>query len=163
MMKQIFNKRGVTMIKKIDITNFEISKEVLNLQIASYKIEAEIIDFYDIPPLKDTVQSLQQSKEDFYGYYLNEALCGVISIKIKDGVIDIHRLIVHPEHFKKGIAQALLDFIETEIENYETITVSTGTKNIPAVNFYLKNGFLKINETEIMKNLSLTTFEKQRK
>lgn len=93
------------MIKKIDITNPGISKEVLNIQIPSYKIEAEIIDFYDIPPLKDTVHSLQQCGETFFGYYLNDELCGVISIKIDDGIIDIHRLMVHPYHFRKGIAK----------------------------------------------------------
>ena len=55
------------MIKKIDITNPEVSKEVLNIQISLYKAEAEIIDYYDIPPLKDTFQSLQQCGETFFG------------------------------------------------------------------------------------------------
>lgn len=149
------------MIKKIDITNPDISKEVLNIQILSYNVEAKIIDFYDIPPLKDTVQSLQQCGETFYGYYLNKKLCGVISIKVDDRVIDIHRLMVHPKHFRKGIAKKLLNFIEIELESFEAIVVSTGTKNEPAVSFYVRNGFFKIEETMITKQLSLTTFKKQ--
>ena len=149
------------MIKKIDITNPDISKEVLNIQILSYNVEAKIIDFYDIPPLKDTVQSLQQCGETFYGYYLNKELCGVISIKVDDRVIDIHRLMVHPKHFRKGIAKKLLSFIEVELGSFEAIVVSTGTKNEPAVSFYLRNGFLKIEETMITECLSLTTFKKQ--
>ena len=149
------------MIKKIDITNPDISKEVLNIQILSYNVEAKIIDFYDIPPLKDTVQSLQQCGETFYGYYLNKELCGVISIKVEDRVIDIHRLMVHPKHFRKGIAKKLLNFIEIELESFEAIVVSTGTKNEPAVSFYLRNGFFKIEETMITEYLSLTTFKKQ--
>ena len=149
------------MIKKIDITNPDVSKEVLNIQIPSYNVEAKIIDFYDIPPLKDTVQSLQQCGETFFGYYLNNELCGVISIKVDDRVIDIHRLMVHPKHFRKGIAKKLLNFIEVELENFEAIVVSTGTKNEPAVSFYLRNGFLKIEETMITECLSLTTFKKK--
>ena len=149
------------MITKIDITNPDVSKEVLNIQIPSYNVEAKIIDFYDIPPLKDTVQSLQQCGETFYGYYLNKELCGVISIKVDDRVIDIHRLMVHPKHFRKGIAKKLLDFIEIELGSFEAIVVSTGTKNEPAVSFYVRNGFFKIEEIMITEHLSLTTFKKQ--
>ncbi|MFJ8234184.1 GNAT family N-acetyltransferase [Ureibacillus sp. NPDC094379] len=149
------------MIKKIDITNPKLAKEVLTIQIPSYKVEAEIIEFYELPPLKDTVETLQQCEETFFGYYLNEELCGVISIKTEKGLIDIHRLMVHPKHFRKGIAKVLLDFIESNIEGFETIIVSTGSKNTPAVNFYLKNGFIKTEETKVAECLSLTFFKKR--
>lgn len=149
------------MIKKIDITNLKLAEEVLNIQIPSYKVEAEIIDFYDIPPLKDTVYTLQQCGETFFGYYVKEELCGVISIKVENGIIDIHRLMVHPKHFKKGIAKILLDFIENDNKGLETIIVSTGSKNTPAVTFYLKNGFSKTEEISITERLSLTSFKKE--
>src|SRR5699024_3899026 len=129
--------------------------------ITYYNVEANIIDFYDTPRLKDTVQALQQCGETLFGYYLNNELCGVISIKVDDRVIDIHRLMVHPKHFRKGIAKKLLNFIEVELENFEAIVVSTGTKNEPAVSFYLRNGFLKIEETMITERLSVTTFKKK--
>jgi ribosomal protein S18 acetylase RimI-like enzyme len=149
------------LIKKIDITNLKLAEEVLNIQIPSYKVEAEIIDFYDIPPLKDTVYTLKQCGETFFGYYLKEELCGVISIKVENGIIDIHRLMVHPKHFKKGIAESLLDFIENDNEGLETIIVSTGSKNTPAVTFYLKNGFSKTEEISITERLSITSFKKE--
>lgn len=149
------------MIKKIDITNPGISKEVLNIQIPSYKIEAEIIDFYDIPPLKDTVHSLQQCGENFFGYYLNDELCGVISIKTGEGIIDIHRLMVRPDHFRIGIAKKLLKFVEGNKDKSATIIVSTGTKNTPAIDFYLKMGFSKMEEKSVSEGLSLTSFKKE--
>ncbi|MGE7624906.1 GNAT family N-acetyltransferase [Viridibacillus sp. NPDC096237] len=149
------------MIKKIDITNLKNAFEVLNIQIPSYKVEAEIIDYYDIPPLKDTVEKLQQCGEAFFGYYISGELSGVISIKIENDVMDIHRLIVHPKYFRKGIAKMLLDFIESNIEGIKTIIVSTGSKNFPAVNFYEKNGFSRIEEIKVNERLSLTNFKKQ--
>ena len=149
------------MIKTIDITNRKFAEEVLNIQIPSYKVEAEIIDFYEIPPLKDTVETLQQCRETFFGYYISEELCGAISIKVENDVMDIHRLIVHPKYFRKGIAKMLLDFIESHLEDIETIIVSTGSKNTPAVNFYEKNGFSKIGETRVNERLSLTSFKKK--
>ncbi|MBK3495067.1 GNAT family N-acetyltransferase [Viridibacillus sp. YIM B01967] len=149
------------MIRKIDITRPKCAEEVLNVQIPSYKVEAEITDFYDIPPLKDTVEKLQLCGETFYGYYISDELCGAVSIKVENDVMDIHRLIVHPKYFRKGIAQMLLDFIESNLEDIETIIVSTGSKNIPAVNFYEKNGFSKIGETRVNDRLSLTAFKKE--
>ena len=151
---------GGIMIKKIDITNPKLAEEVLNIQIPSYNVEAEILDFYELPPLKDTVETLQQCEETFFGYYVNEELCGVISMKVDKGIIDIHRLMVHPKHFRKGIAKILLNFVESNIEDSKTLIVSTGSKNIPAVTFYLKNGFIQTEETRLGEHLSLTSFKK---
>lgn len=155
----------MTLIKEIDIRNRELAKEVLEVQIPSYMVEAEIIGSSDIPPLKDTIDTLQQCGETLFGYYIEEELCGAISIKVEKGEIDIHRLIVHPDHFRKGIAQRLLDFIECNIEckeEIETIKVSTGSKNNPAVSLYIKNGFHKVDEVRVNKQLSLTIFEKKK-
>ena len=53
---------------------------------------------------------------------------------------------IHPNHFRKGIAQLLLNFIETKLQ-VETLKVATGSKNIPAVSFYKKNGFQNIKKS----------------
>jgi len=150
------------MIKKIDITNPEVARRVLNIQIPSYQIEAQLIETYDIPPLKDTIKSLQQSGEIFYGYYINKELIGIISLKTEKNILDIHRLFVHPNHFRKGIAKLLLDTIQTIYQDFETITVSTGSKNVPAINFYKKSGFIKVNEILVDHGLSITNLEKKK-
>lgn len=150
------------MIKQIDITNPKVAEEVLNVQIPSYTVEAELIDFYEIPPLKETVDTLQQCGETFFGYYLNEELCGAISIKMDHLVLDIHRLIVHPKHFRKGIAKKLLEFIERNYDGVESIIVSTGAKNTPAITLYEKNGFSKIGKIRINEQLTLYSFKKNK-
>lgn len=149
-----------TLIKIIDIRDRVNAKDVLNIQIPSYMVEAELIGTNEIPPLRDTVKSLQNCGEVFFGYFEDEDLCGAISLKIETNVADIHRLIVHPTHFRKRIAQKLLDFV---INNYQVkkIKVATGSKNTPAVSFYLKNGFEIIKEVKVNENLSLTFFEKK--
>ncbi|GAE37466.1 GNAT family N-acetyltransferase [Halalkalibacter akibai] len=96
----------------------------------------------------------------FVGYYVNEELCGAISIKVVDREVDIYRLIVHPNHFRKGIAQLLLNFIERKFD-VKTIKVATGSKNEPAVSFYKKNGFQNTKEVMVGDQLSLTYFEKK--
>ncbi|MEH7225287.1 GNAT family N-acetyltransferase [Bacillus sp. JJ1566] len=148
------------MIRKINIQHEAC--EVLNIQTASYKFEAELIGTSDIPPLKDTVDSLQQSGEIFYGYCIGEEVCGVIAFKVEGNEIDIYRLFVHPNHFRKGIAQMLLHYIESKY-GANTIKVATGTKNIPAIHFYQKNGFEKVKEVLVDQQLSITYFIKKKK
>ncbi|WP_245996645.1 hypothetical protein [Brevibacillus invocatus] len=47
------------MIRIIDAHNPETAQDILRIQIPAYQIEAALIDFDGIPPLKDTVDSIQ--------------------------------------------------------------------------------------------------------
>lgn len=148
------------MIKKIDITNPEIAFDVLRVQLPAYQTEASILNYYHLPPLHDNIDSLLNCGETFYGYYIRGILCGAISCKIKKHTADIHRLIVHPDYFQKGIAGKLLEFLEDRNKNIDTIIVATAAENNPAINFYIKNGFTKTSETKVEDGLILAHFKK---
>ncbi len=148
------------MIKKLNLRDTKTAKYVLEVQITSYKIEAELIDFYEIPPLKDTIDSLKKCDEIFYGYYIDDALAGIISFKVIRNVLGIHRVAVHPRFFRMGIAGKLVKFIEKLESNIDKVVVCTGKENLPAVNLYLKNGYEKIKDIEISKGIYLSEFEK---
>lgn len=148
------------MIRKLNLNDNEIAKNVLKLQVASYKIEAEIIGFYEIPPLKDTLDSVKKCEEIFYGYFIEDVLSGIVSYKIIENVLDIHRVAVQPYFFKQGIAKKLIDFIEQLESHINRIVVSTGKNNIPAVSLYLKKGYKKVQDIEIGKGIYITEFEK---
>jgi GNAT superfamily N-acetyltransferase len=153
---------GVTSIKSIHVTDNEVAEILLKLQIPAYMVEAKLINFYDIPPLKDTVETLRTCGEQFLGYFFENELCGAISYKVEGKTLDIHRLIVHPNHFRKGIAKQLFQFIEEHVEGIDKIIVSTGTKNLPAVEFYLNRGFTVERVVQVNEELSLTFFEKKK-
>lgn len=148
------------MLKKLDLKDIETVSHILELQITAYKIEAEIMDFYDILPLKDTVESLQVCDETFYGYRINGSLAGMISYKIIEDTLDIHRVAVHPSFFRMGIANKMIHFIEGLECNIEKMVVCTGKKNQPAVNLYLKNGYKKKRDIEVGRGVYITEFEK---
>lgn len=149
------------MIKELDLKDSCLVEEILNIQKASYLVAAEIIGFYDIPTLKDTVETIKASGESFYGYYLGEVLVGIISFKTEGEILDIYRIAIHPSFFRKGIAEKLLRFIESLHKGISKIIVATGKENIPAVKFYIKNGFKKVNDIEIKEGIYLTSFEKE--
>ncbi|HYF84756.1 MAG TPA: GNAT family N-acetyltransferase [Clostridia bacterium] len=149
------------MIKRLDTKDSKIAEQIVDLQKRSYIMEAELIDFYDIPPLKDTIDTIIQCDEVFYGYYEDEVLAGLISYKLEEGLLDIYRVAVHPEYFRKGIARQMIEFIEDMNKGIERIIVSTGLKNQPAVSLYLKLGFRKLDEAEVEEDIYIVTFEKE--
>ncbi|MGD7044320.1 GNAT family N-acetyltransferase [Jeotgalibacillus proteolyticus] len=147
------------MIKKLDIQNRETARKVLAVQLPAYQIEAEMIDYWDIPPLKDTEETLQACDEIFYGWFIDSQLSGVISFKKIGDVIDIHRLVVHPGHFKKGVAGKLLQYIEETYKGY-VFQVCTGSKNEPAIRLYVKHGFRERERIKLDDRLEISCFEK---
>ena len=104
---------------------------VVALQRVSYAVEAALIGTFDIPPLREMMHDLACCGETFYGYFAAGELVGVVSRKMETGVVDVHQLVVHPEHFRKGIAGSLLKHIEDTEAYLSSIVVSTGSKNPP--------------------------------
>ena len=140
-----------------------MAQKILELQKASYPIEGELIGFADLPPLKDTVESLQHCGEAFYGYFAEGGrLAGILSYKQTGNVLDIHRVAVHPDFFRRGIARSLLGFLEDEAKKQciMKIIVSTGKANTPAVRLYTQTGYTPIGELEVGPGIKITQFEK---
>ncbi|MGI5997465.1 MAG: GNAT family N-acetyltransferase [Lutispora sp.] len=148
------------MIKRLNLKDMKTANRVMDLQRASYKIEAQLIGFYEIPALKETIDSLQQCDEIFYGYHINDVLAGIISFKVIDDVLDIHRVAIYPDFFRMGIANKLINFVEEINSNINKIIVCTGKDNLPAVNLYLKNGYKKKKDIEVKDGIYITEFEK---
>lgn len=149
-------------IKKLNIMKNEIAEEIVNLQQKSYKIEAEIIGSYEIPTLKDNISSIQKCNESFYGYFIDDLLVGLISFELQEEILDICRVAVHPDYFRKGIGNKLIKFAEELNKDFKILTVSTGLKNRPAIDLYVKNGFMGTSIIEVEEGISLIKLEKLR-
>ena len=65
------------------------------------------------PPLKESPRrAAPHAASTFLGAYEGERLVGAVSWKRSGALVDIHRLVVHPDRFRRGIAGALLDALE---------------------------------------------------
>ena len=149
------------MIRTIDARNPEAAQDILRIQIPAYQIEAALIGFDGIPPLKDTVDSIQQTNEVFLGYYHNDLLAGFLSYELEEHTYSICRLVVHPIHFRKGIAKALLEYFLNHVGQNRHIQVSTGAKNEPALRLYKQFEFKEVKDIEIAPDVYLTLLEKK--
>lgn len=151
------------MIKNLDLHNSALVEELYELQRASYLVEAKLINFFEIPPLKETLEELKVCGESFLGYFEDENLAGAISYTIDDEVLTICRMVVHPNHFRKGIAQKLLTAVEETNKENTLFKVSTGKENNPAKGLYLKNGYKFKGDIEVVPGLFISNFEKRRR
>ncbi|MGP4069640.1 GNAT family N-acetyltransferase [Halobacillus sp. B29] len=144
---------------KISPAKLHVADSILRLQFLSYQVEAAIVGFPDLPPCEDNVTSIMESGETFIGAYIGTDLVGAISYKIEDNYIDIYRLMVHPEHFRKGIGQSLLRNVIGTYPSKPSY-VYTGSENTPAINLYTSHGFHPTHEKEVTPGMFLTRLER---
>lgn len=148
------------MIQRLNLQEMHKAAELLALQKRAYRQEADLIGSDQIPPLHETLEALQQSTETFYGYILDGQLAGAISYKREGDLLDIYRMMVHPDYVRRGIARAMLHFVEVCEPDIKRIIVSTGSLNVPARALYERAGFTATAEEEIIPHLWITHFEK---
>jgi ribosomal protein S18 acetylase RimI-like enzyme len=96
-----------------------------------------------------------------HGYFFDGKLVGAIAFVLSEGLLDITRLVVHPDFFQRGIGKELVQHVFNEYRNMKKYIVRTGAKNVPAKNLYKKLGFDKIEDIEVAPGVYLTRFEKR--
>ncbi|MBM6616523.1 GNAT family N-acetyltransferase [Bacillus suaedaesalsae] len=148
------------MIKDITLGYDQQTKELYEMQKASYLIEAKLINYYEIPPLVETFEQLVKCGEKFMAYLEDEKLLGAISYTVENQELTICRMIVHPHHFRKGIAGTLLLAVEEKAISNKSIKVSTGKDNTPAKNLYIKHNFTLLQDIEVAPGLYISLFGK---
>jgi ribosomal protein S18 acetylase RimI-like enzyme len=148
-------------LRRLDLTQPGVACAVLELQRRAYAIEAELIGSYEIPPLRETLQNLQATEETFLGAYLDGALAGAISWRIDAGVLDLHRLVVDPHHFRAGVGTALVRAALAAEPDATRVIVQTGASNEPAKRLYRREGFREIGDVEVIPGLWVTRFTRR--
>lgn len=131
------------MIEKLENSNEAVANKIHAIFQCSYRVEAQIINVLDFPPLSRSTKNIANSKTDFYGFSDNNSLAAVIEIEINGKQLDIHSLTVDPKYFRKGFADKLINYVLKTFDITIAI-VETAVVNKPAINLYEKHGFLEI-------------------
>jgi len=134
----------------------EIASQILKLQRESYQVEANLIDYQNIPYMKQGIEQIQNTNESFIGYKIKNLLTGVISYEKRNHRnVTICRLIIKPDYFRKGIAEKLVVYIEEIEKKIQSIYVETAKKNLPAINLYYKLGYHTIRKFKTPDGLTI--------
>jgi GNAT superfamily N-acetyltransferase len=108
-----------------------------------------------------TNQYLTNGGEFLAGVLDNRIVCMGALKKKSDTTGEIKRMRVLPDFQRKGYGQLMLHRLETKARTlgYTELYLDTTTKQIPAQNFYKKNGYCEISRT-VFAGLEIIFFEK---
>lgn len=129
------------MVTLLDIRESSVAVQILVLQRAAYSVEAQQIGCIDFPPLHETLDALQHSTDCFLGFVEHRCIVGCLSYEWAGACATITRLVVNPQHFRRGIASVLLRSLDHRLPVGIFVWASTGDLNEPAVRAYEKQGY----------------------
>ncbi len=113
---------------------------MLEIQHAAYAIEAELIGYPDLPPLHETLATLQATEEEVWLCSEGGELVGVVGLEQHDDELVIARLFVAPRWFRRGVGAALVSHALSRADG-RRVRVGTGARNAPALALYRRFGF----------------------
>jgi ribosomal protein S18 acetylase RimI-like enzyme len=153
--------RGWDMI--IEKATVSDAEELLALQKLAYQSEAEIYNDFSIPPL---VQTLESMEEDFKNHLFLKAvidgrIIGSVRANAKEGTCYIGRLIVHPDVQNRGIGTRLMDEIEKLFNGCERFELFTGDKSERNLKLYQKRGYRTFKTAKITDQTNIVFLEKK--
>jgi GNAT superfamily N-acetyltransferase len=148
-------------IRELDLGARGVAEAIVVLQRASYRVEAELLGVRSLPALKESPRRLRRSGERFLGAYEADRLVGAVAWKRSGPLVDIHRLVVHPDRFRRGIAGRLLDALDAQEADAERSVVATGADNAPARRFYEGRGFVPVEQRVVDGSITLVTYERR--
>lgn len=148
------------MIKRLQNNDIEVSKKIRSVFQLSYKIEAELLNATDFPPLKRPLENYVNSETEFFGYLKDKELAGVIEIKHNNNFTHINSLVVSPNFFRQGIARKLMEFVFKTFDS-KLFVVETGLENRPATKLYKKFNFKEVRQWDTDHGVRKIKFERR--
>ena len=148
-------------VRALDLGDPGTLDAVIALQRASYRIEAALLGARTLPALSETPRRLKAAGESFLGAFEGERLVGAIAWKRRGPLVDIHRLVVHPDRFRRGIGGELLDALAALEADAERSIVATGAANAPARRLYERHGFRPVEERMASGGIPILTYERR--
>ena len=131
------------MLKKLDNTKLTIATNIHHVFQKSYTVEARLLEAINFPPLQRTIENFVACENDFFGYFKDNTLAGIIEIKNHPAYTHVQSLVVLPFFFRQGIATKLMSFVFVGYFK-KPFFVETGVKNKPAITLYKKMGFVEV-------------------
>ena len=137
---------------------------ILELQKDCYMTEAAIYNDYNIPPLKQDLESLKNEFKNttILKSLINGQIVGSVRGFVDNETFYIGKLIVKKEFQNKGIGRLLLDSIELTFKDCTRFELFTGFKSQKNLYLYNKLGYKEFKRQRIHDNLTMIYLEKKK-
>ena len=149
----------------LERANIEDAQAILNLQVLAYQQEAAIYNNYAIPPLLQSLQSLQEEFQThtFLVARLDREIIGAVRAVCRDGRCHIARLIVHPSRQRHGLGAQLLAAIEAAFPEALHFELFTGHRSEGNLRLYKRLGYREFKREQAAPGLQVVFLEKSNK
>ncbi len=137
--------------------------DILALQKAAYQSEAKLYDDWTIPPLTQTL-SLIEAEFDmmiFLKAIHQDVIVGSVRALSENDTCFINRLIVAPQHQRKGVGTQLMQRIERQFPQVVRFELFTGSRSQRNIRFYQRLGYRAFREQDLSPKVRLVFMEKQ--
>lgn len=81
-------------------------------------------------------------KGTLYGYFIDDTPVSFIAVEIIDGEVEIKNLLTLVNYRGKGYAKALIEFIESTYNSYDTFLIGTANSSFENITFYTRLGYV---------------------
>lgn len=138
-----FDKSLFRKIKEDDLTEYKNEFFELFGKNSRFRIfpKQKVNDFYYIW-LLNSINDVYDSH--VIGFYIKNKLAGFVSYKIVLDSMQIGLIGVFKDYQRQGVSRQLMLYVEEELieRNFSKIRISTNSFNLPALNSYIKSGFV---------------------
>lgn len=137
--------------------------KILELQYLAYQSEAELLNNYDIPPLKQTLPDVEREFNEggvFLKALEDNHIVGSVRGKVENGTLHIGKLIVRPDRQGQGLGTSLLAEIE-RICPHERCELFTSAKSRKNIQLYQHIGYKVFKEQAVSASLKFIYLEKR--
>lgn len=135
--------RGARMLRTIDVHLRAEAEQLLQLQRRAYAQEAALINYPELPPLKETLEELMCCGETLLGSWQFSTLHAALGYMRDDEGLTICRLVVDPPQQRQGLAGCLLQ-ATLQAADGVPVNVCTAAANLPALALYQRWGFMPV-------------------
>ncbi len=134
----------------------------MDLQYLAYQSEAKLFSSSDIPPLKQTLQDVQQEHQR--GIVLKAVdssgmIVGSVRAHSANNTLYVGKLIVHPERQRKGIGTALLLEVE-RLHPGKRCELFTSSRSHNNIRMYERLGYKILKTEQVTDELSFVYLDK---
>ena len=154
------NRRLNILVERATLSDAE---EILALQKLAYRSEAEIYNDFNIPPMVQTLESIEKDFENqlFLKALMDGRIIGSVRAYSKEGACYIGRLIVHPDFQNRGIGTRLMNEIERIFNNCRRFELFTGDRSERNLYLYQKLGYRIFKRAQITDQTTIVYLEKK--
>ncbi len=149
----------VAPVELLDHSDPDVARQIRDLQRAAYGVEAALIGYDQMPPLREEIAEIVALELVVLGIREADQLLGVLGYARIGDVVDIDRLAVEPARFRHGFGRRLLESLHEREADARRLLVSTGAANRPAIALYEAMGYQRTAE-EHSSGVRLAQFER---